>query len=273
MGISNSGTNGDDTLIGTGGNDTLIGYSGNDVFISRSGNDFLYGGLGHDLVKSWGSYTDFDIRIINDTQVELISKTYFDAGTDTLVGIERIQFISGGIYDIVTGRDEIIGGDPIVGPVPGKTPNYYLTSGSYWSIIIGDSGNDTLVGKDGFFDTLYGGNGNDVLAGGVGKDILTGGTGADRFVFNSVGDGVDIITDFNSAESDLIVIDFVAVSGNPGSVVSNDFSFNSSNSTLSYKQNPIAILQGVTTFDVANSLDIVPNSMIQTLLTNPPSPL
>ena len=253
MGISKTGTNGNDTLTGTDGNDTLIGEGGNDVLIGKSGNDFLDGGRGYDVVKSSGRNTDFDIRIINNNQVQLISNPNVNAGTDTLVGIERIDFAAGGIYDIVTGEDIPIGGEPI----PGQTSNYSLTSGNHWSIIIGDFGDDTLVGKDGFFDTLYGGNGNDVLAGGVGKDILTGGTGADRFVFNSVGDGVDIITDFNSAESDLIVIDFVAYLGNPGSVVSNDFSFNSSNSTLSYKQNPIAILQGVTTFDVATSLEIV----------------
>ena len=254
MGIFKTGTNDNDTLTGTDGNDTLIGEGGNDVLIGKSGNDFLDGGRGYDVVKSSGRNTDFDIRIINNNQVELISNTNVNAGTDTLVGIERIDFAAGGIYDIVTGEDIPIGG----APVPGQTSNYSLTSGNHWSIIIGDFGNDTLVGKDGFFDTLYGGNGNDVLSGGVGKDILTGGTGADLFIFNSVGDGVDIITDFRRAkELDLILINRDGF-GKTSNVVSiNDFSFNSSNSTLSYKQNPIAILQGVTTFDVATSLEIV----------------
>ena len=82
-------------------------------------------------------------------------------------------------------------------------------------------------------------------------DILTGGTGADRFIFNSVADGLDTITDFNSAESDLIQI---SASGFGGITSTNDFSFNSANNTLSFKQNQIAILQGVTTFNVATSL-------------------
>ena len=72
-----------------------------------------------------------------------------------------------------------------------------------------------------------------------------------RFIFNSVADGVDTITDFNSAESDLIQI---SATGFGGITNTNDFSFNSSNNTLSFRQDQIAVLEGVTTFDVATSL-------------------
>ncbi len=44
-------------------------------------------------------------------------------------------------------------------------------------------GADTLDGGAGTFDTLDGGDGNDVLTGGTGKDWLTGGGGLDQFVF------------------------------------------------------------------------------------------
>jgi Ca2+-binding RTX toxin-like protein len=66
----------------------------------------------------------------------------------------------------------------------------------------GGSGNDQLTGGDGV-DTLLGGNGNDVLLGGIGADSLTGGAGADLFVFNSLSEAGDTITDFAAAE-DLI---------------------------------------------------------------------
>lgn len=45
-------------------------------------------------------------------------------------------------------------------------------------------------------DTLVGTAGDDIITGGAGSDMLTGGTGRDQFVFESVLDGMDTITDF-----------------------------------------------------------------------------
>ena len=45
-------------------------------------------------------------------------------------------------------------------------------------------------------DTLMGTAGDDVITGGIGADTLTGAAGADQFVFTSLRDGVDTITDF-----------------------------------------------------------------------------
>jgi predicted extracellular nuclease len=59
----------------------------------------------------------------------------------------------------------------------------------------GSAGRDTLVGTDG----------DDIISGGVGADTLTGGAGRDQFVFDSVLDGVDTITDFQPG-TDLIVL-------------------------------------------------------------------
>jgi Hemolysin-type calcium-binding repeat (2 copies). len=61
-----------------------------------------------------------------------------------------------------------------------------------------------LDGGDGN-DTLYGGDGNDRLIGADGDDYLNGGSGADLFVF-SWGNGQDIISDFNAAQGDRIVL-------------------------------------------------------------------
>jgi Ca2+-binding RTX toxin-like protein len=45
-------------------------------------------------------------------------------------------------------------------------------------------------------DTLVGTEGDDVITGGAGSDTLTGRGGADTFVYGSVRDGIDTITDF-----------------------------------------------------------------------------
>ena len=229
---------GNNYLDGKAGNDVLYGKSGKDTLSGGGGNDYINGGVGYDVVNQGGHYTEYNIRVLDNNSIELrdtLPNTNGNFGTDTLVGVERIYFGLGGAYDVVTGGT---GGD-------------FLRSGTAWSIIVGGGGNDLLNGKDDYFDTLHGGTGKDTLDCGRGKDILTGGTGADRFVFDSVADGLDTITDFNSAQSDLIQI---SASGFGGITNTNDFSFNSANNTLSFKQDQIAILQGVTTFDIATSL-------------------
>ena len=229
---------GNDWLWGGAGYDTLHGGTGNDVLEGGAGNDYINGGVGYDRVNQGGNYSEYNMRILDNNSIELQhtvpNTNNKNFGTDTLVGVERI-FFDIGTYDVVTGG----------------AGNDNLSAGKAWSIIVGGGGNDRLNGKDNNFDTLHGGGGNDTLVGGRGKDILTGGTGADRFIFNSVADGLDTITDFNSAESDLIQI---SASGFGGITNTNDFSFNSANNTLSFKQDQIAILQGVTTFDAATSL-------------------
>lgn len=45
-------------------------------------------------------------------------------------------------------------------------------------------------------DTLVGTAGDDVMVGGAGADTITGGAGSDLFVFNSMRDAIDTITDF-----------------------------------------------------------------------------
>ncbi|WP_153116386.1 ExeM/NucH family extracellular endonuclease [Rhodocyclus tenuis] len=78
-------------------------------------------------------------------------------------------------------------------------PDYYTNSvyrsSDHDPVLIGINLLRQIGGSDGR-DTLTGTPGDDVLSGGVGADTLTGGAGADQFVFNSLRDGVDTITDF-----------------------------------------------------------------------------
>jgi len=50
-------------------------------------------------------------------------------------------------------------------------------------------------------DVLVGGDGNDIIIGNLGNDLLTGNGGADKFVINTLEDGVDTITDFTEDDS------------------------------------------------------------------------
>jgi hypothetical protein len=56
--------------------------------------------------------------------------------------------------------------------------------------IKGTSGRDVIVGTDG----------DDVIEGGAGADTLTGGKGRDQFVYSSMSDAGDVITDFTVAD-------------------------------------------------------------------------
>ncbi len=82
---------------------------------------------------------------------------------------------------------------------PNETIILTLTAGTGYTLgttaaVTGTIGNDD--GGTGN-DILTGGTTDDSLNGGLGNDTLTGGSGNDNFVFNSINEGVDTITDFS----------------------------------------------------------------------------
>ena len=90
--------------------------------------------------------------------------------------------------------------------------------------LIGGAGNDVLIGGAGN-DRLIGGDGDDMLVGGSGNDILTGGAGADRFVFYSVQEGVDTITDFTTGVDKIAIVDTALDGKLPANVELTDAQF------------------------------------------------
>ena len=98
-----------------------------------------------------------------------------------------------------------------VGRAPGTDQ---ITAQASDNILYGNLGSDTLNGGTGN-DLIRGGQGDDVLQSGAGNDwmsgdrgsdTLTGGAGADTFHAFS-GAGMDVVTDFNSAEGDRVQLD------------------------------------------------------------------
>ena len=109
---------------------------------------------------------------------------------DLINGTNGSNNISG-----TTGGD-IINSGSANDTISGGGNDDYLVGGLGNDTLNGGSGNDTLRGSNGN-DSLNGGLNNDVLVGGPGLDTLTGGSGSDAFSFESWGQGLDTITDFN----------------------------------------------------------------------------
>ncbi|MDM0026337.1 peroxidase family protein [Variovorax saccharolyticus] len=113
-------------------------------------------------------------------------------GTDTLSGIERLQFDGGVVLNIVAGTnaDDVLNGTEGDDILMGFAGN---------DILNGNGGNDVLIGGAGT-DTLNGGAGNDTLVGGADNDTLNGGLGDDTYSFG-LADGSDTINEAVSATS------------------------------------------------------------------------
>ena len=219
---------GEDTIDGSLDDDNLSGGMGDNTINGEAGDDTLSGGMGNDTLSG---------AIGNDS----ISG---DMGNDRISGAAGNDSISGGM-----GNDTIAGGD----------------------------GSDSLYGEMGN-DSLSGRAGDDYLIADLGQDTLTGGADADTFFFikpeteTSESDGdvvvgdseaefsqsenlIHTITDFDSAEGDIILID-----GSSFEITESDIDtieFNNSTGILSIGgEAAIEIVDGVKS-DIMANIEIV----------------
>jgi Ca2+-binding RTX toxin-like protein len=112
-------------LIGSKGNETLRGGLGNDVLISSGGEDILEGGAGKDSVLVAKAASSSQIARDIETNNWVVTT---DAGTDTLVGVERLIFEDTS-FALDVDRDEIAGQavlalGALVGPDSIKDPAF-----------------------------------------------------------------------------------------------------------------------------------------------------
>ncbi|VEP18082.1 hypothetical protein H1P_690002 [Hyella patelloides LEGE 07179] len=130
-------------------------------------------------------------------------------GNDVINGFNRDDLLNGN-----DGNDTLNGGnnDDILN---GGNGNDLLNGNNKHDRLNGNGGNDILQGGS-HHDTLDGGNGDDLIRGDRGKDVLTGGEGTDTFIYNSLQDRGDTITDFQ------VGIDKINVSS-----ITNDSSYDS----------------------------------------------
>jgi len=221
------GKDGDDHLLGGEGNDRITGGDGDDVIDGGPGRDSMMGGKGDDMfvarlpdpggsphrfgwADGWWDWWDDGHHGRRDDVYD------GGAGADTLdfSGIDgpikldladhAARFGSATIVDIENliggAKDDRLSGNDEANALYGNGGDDELD---------GEKGNDRLFGGDGN-DDLDGGKGRDTLVGGDGRDKLTGGDGRDRFVFESVGDGKDMIRDFQARGGDKDQIVFAA---------------------------------------------------------------
>ena len=214
------GEAGDDNLYGGPGEfDYLHGGDGDDHLDGGDGNDWLEGGPGADqLAGGPGADTASYFNSTAGVTVRLHSREASggDAEGDTWGGLVTVRYTREGQVFQETVPDII--------DLGGSNHDDTLAGDSRDNVLYGEAGNDTLYGGPGGGDdslhghngddALYGGRGDDTLVGGPGADHLAGGPGADQFLFEP-GDTLDfndVITDFNPAQGDRIVLSGYEVS-------------------------------------------------------------
>ena len=143
----------------------------NDPINGGSSGDRLVGNVGDDISG-----------VINDV-------INGGSGDDIIEGGRGSDVLNGG-----TGNDLIRGGKG-QDTINGGAGDDIISGGRQRDILNGNSGDDRILGNAGQ-DEISGGRGDDVVIGGLGRDRLSGGEGQDRFVYRSVKDFGDTITDF-----------------------------------------------------------------------------
>lgn len=92
-------------------------------------------------------------------------------------------------------RDSVLDGDEITVNMYGEE-NAFDLHGRLIDVNVGVIAPGVTRNGTAGRDTLVGTSGDDIIIGGIGADVLTGGAGGDKFVYNSLRDAGDIITDF-----------------------------------------------------------------------------
>ena len=235
------GDNGEDLLVGGGGADAAHGDAGADAIADdAAAGDLLDGGAGVDLLTYEGETSPVSVNAggAGDTATNVERVIGGNAG-DTLVGDSSGQRLDGGpgadtisggpgadVLDGGGGADTLVGGsdlDAVAGGSGGDVvledaaPGDVLDGGSGVDVVsyagvaspvtvqlggggddatanfesvVGGDADDMLVGAAGAED-IHGGPGSDTLVGGLGADALDGGAGDDSLVGDADEDMLD----------------------------------------------------------------------------------
>jgi serralysin len=152
--------------VGDNANETFTGFMGLDIFFGSPGDD-VYNGAG---AFDFAAYLFSPNAVTADLAISGPQVIGGNQGSDTFLNLEGLA--GSQLADTLSGDAQA-------------------------NIILGLGGNDVILGRFGA-DDLRGGDGDDRIDGGNGGDTLLGEAGADTFVYHSLGDGGDRISDFQS---------------------------------------------------------------------------
>ena len=229
-----------------------LGY----VFASTNPVDLLHDVGGDKIVGGEGNDLIFGDVLFTDVLADLHGLTTIDGA-----GWEVFERLEGGQSAAAPGWDR------------GDTVAYILNhSDELAQESISTQGNgraggaDLILGGDGD-DTIYGQEGDDVIIGGAGNDVISGGSGADIFAYESIGNGVDTIIDFDASEGDVINLSSILSGFDPLTDVITDFvmATTSGGGTTLYvdmagsgvpaNMVELVMLEGVTGIDLNQAID------------------
>ncbi|WP_417513235.1 beta strand repeat-containing protein [Minwuia sp.] len=197
-------------LEGGGGNDSLLGGIADDTLVGGAGDDVLAGGVGSDVAVFNGARGEYVVAVTGDGTFTVADQVFGRDGTDTLSGIETLEF-----NGVAVARDAVINLAPVIGLGVLDTSNVDLAN----------------LGERGFTirsEAVYGGAGIAVSAGGDVNgdgfdDVIVG----DRFASPpGVPSGGAAFVIFGSANPGDVLLDDVA--GGTGGFVINGTSPNES---------------------------------------------
>ncbi|MFO1171185.1 MAG: hypothetical protein U1E49_09475 [Hyphomicrobiaceae bacterium] len=215
--------------IGTDVNNTVnilaggvVGTNTDDAIEFRSSNSAINnaGTIAGVYGIYWVSAPAGTLTITNSGLIQADNTAILNGQDDalSLTNTGTIRSLSSRAFDGGTGVDTVVNKGLMVGNVElgGGNDSYdgrlgRVTMSSGIGTVYGEDGDDTLTGGK-LADSLDGGANNDTLTGGLGVDLLTGGSGLDKFVFNSVAERGDIISDF-SVVDDTIQVKAAAFGG------------------------------------------------------------
>jgi Ca2+-binding RTX toxin-like protein len=222
-GISQTGTDGADTLEGDTGPDTLTGLGGDDIYFVNHGGDVVVeaagAAAGDDEVRASIDYAlpanveDLFLigtAAINGTGNNLVNLIVGNAGANRIDGGALDDVLEGGggddTYVVDNTNDQVneladAGLDTVESTVTYILPAHVESIQLKGAESIGARGNgllNTLAGNAaanllegmGGEDSLVGGAGNDTLDGGEGADTMRGGAGDDTYLVDNAADVV-----------------------------------------------------------------------------------
>ncbi|NEQ74079.1 MAG: hypothetical protein F6K23_14130 [Okeania sp. SIO2C9] len=200
----------------------------------------------------------------NDSDESILDIDVVDSSFTTIIGTESDDVIDVlEISDVDTDSSFAI---------MGLAGDDEISGGNGTDILSGNEGNDIVSGRDGQdfvrggkgVDILIGGKGDDIIIGDHGADILTGGLGADSFILRAdIVDGIDeidqadLITDFNVADNDRIVViaNFIPSEGLAYELFDDDTVIRLSDSGFI-----LGVIQDTSIEDVENNIFAVPET-------------